>query len=182
MPAKFGSIKRCSMQRDPDALKRNLNLYVISEDKSGKLTKTNSTIKNNLKNWLDNYRMMNDTIDILDPYIINIGVTFIIRPAVNVDKFELLTRAQSALSERYSSGFFIGESVNISEMYSILSGVSGVLDVISIKLVSKKGSDYGGASIDISRNLSPDGGSLTTPSNAIVQIKYPLVDIKGIVR
>ena len=41
MPGKFGSVKRCSIQKDPDSLKRNLNLYVISEDVYGKLTRTN---------------------------------------------------------------------------------------------------------------------------------------------
>ena len=76
MPAKFGSIKRCSVQRDPDSAKRNLNMYVISEDQFGKLTATNLTIKNNLKTWLNHYRMINDTIDILDPFIINLGIEF----------------------------------------------------------------------------------------------------------
>ena len=74
MPAQFGSVKRVSVQKDPDSLKRNLNMYVVSEDSNGKLAKTNSTIKNNLKTWVDNYRMINDTVDILDPYIINIGI------------------------------------------------------------------------------------------------------------
>ena len=32
MPQKFGSIKRCSVQKDPDSQKRNLNVYVVSED------------------------------------------------------------------------------------------------------------------------------------------------------
>ncbi len=50
MPAKFGSIKRVSVQKDPDSEKRNLNMYVISEDSFGKLIKTNSTIKKKFKN------------------------------------------------------------------------------------------------------------------------------------
>ena len=47
MPSKFGSIKRCSAQRDPDSRRRNLNIYIISEDSFGNLTTSNSTIKNN---------------------------------------------------------------------------------------------------------------------------------------
>ena len=92
MPAKFGSIKRCSVQKDPDSLKRNLNMYVISEDQRGLLIKTNSTIKNNLKTWLNNYRMLNDTIDILDPYIVNLGIDFVVRPQANADKFDVLNQ------------------------------------------------------------------------------------------
>ena len=47
MPAKFGSIKRVSVQRDPNSERRNLNMYVVSEDNFGKLAKSNVTIKNN---------------------------------------------------------------------------------------------------------------------------------------
>ena len=32
MPGKFGSIKRVSAQKDNDSQKRNINMYVISED------------------------------------------------------------------------------------------------------------------------------------------------------
>lgn len=82
LPAKFGSIKRCCVQQDPDSQKRNLNLYVLSEDSFGKFTQTNATIKNNLKIWLNQHRMINDTIDILDPFIINLGIDFVIKTQV----------------------------------------------------------------------------------------------------
>ena len=45
MPAKFGSIKRVSIQRDPNSAKRNLNVYVLSEDSYGKLVKTTRKIE-----------------------------------------------------------------------------------------------------------------------------------------
>jgi hypothetical protein len=50
MPSKYGSVKRCSVQKDPDSLKRNLNMYIISEDPDKKLIKSNITIKKQLKN------------------------------------------------------------------------------------------------------------------------------------
>ena len=90
MPAKYGSIKRASVQKDADSLKRNLNMYVVSEDSQGLLTTTNGTIKKNLKTWLNNYRMINDTIDILDPYIVNVGVSFVLKGATGIDKYILL--------------------------------------------------------------------------------------------
>ena len=37
------------------------------------------TIKNNIKTWLNQYRMINDTVDILDPFIINLGLEFVIK-------------------------------------------------------------------------------------------------------
>ena len=182
MPAKFGSIKRCSVQKDPDSLKRNLNMYVISENRFGKFVKTNSTIKNNLKTWLNQYRMINDTIDILDPYIINLGIEFIVRPAVGSDKYDLLDLCVQALATKYSTQFSIGEHFYISDIYHELKNVKGVLDVVKVKLVNKTGSNYSGVQLDINNNLSPDGSYLIVPKNAVVEIKFSETDIRGKVR
>ncbi len=182
MPPKFGSIKRVSVQRDPDSQKRNLNMYVVSEDKFGKLEMTNDTIKKNLKTWLNNYRMLSDTVDILDPFILNIGIDFVIKPAPAANKFVVLDRAIKELRSKYGDMQYIGEQFSISSVYSFLKEVPGVLDVLSVTLVPKTTSQYNGSSITISDNLSPDGNYLMVPKNAIVEIKYPEVDIKGKVR
>jgi len=182
MPAKFGSIKKVSVQRDPDSNKRNLNLYAISEDNFGKLTATNSTIKNNLKIWLNNFRMLNDTIDILDPFILNIGIDFVITTTVGANKFDVLEKAMAQLKSKYAAPYNIGEQFYISEVYQELKKVTGVLDVVKVKLNSKQGGNYGAASIDINGNLSPDGSYLMVPKNAILEIKFPEVDIRGKIR
>jgi len=182
MPAKFGSIKRCSVQRDPDALKRNMNLYVISEDQQGYLTKTNSTIKNNLKTWINQYRMINDTVDILDPYIINIGINFIVKAATNADKFILLDACVQSLARKYSTSFFIGEPIYLSDIYMTLKDTTGVLDVVKANVVNKTGGNYAGTELDIEKNLSPDGDYLIVPKNAIIEIKFPQTDIIGKIR
>ena len=182
MPAQFGSIKRCSVQKDPDSQKRNLNFYVISEDSFGHLIKTNSTIKNNLKTWLNEFRMINDTVDILNPFILNFGIVFSIKVNVGADKFSTISRCVDALSAHYSEGFFIGEHFSISDIYAKLKGVRGVLDVLKVKIVSKTGTNYSGATIDIQKNISPDGNMIAIPKNAIVEIKFPQSDITGTAR
>tara|TARA_R110000824_G_scaffold144871_3_gene313013 strand:+ start:4228 stop:6024 length:1797 start_codon:yes stop_codon:yes gene_type:complete len=182
MPAKFGSIKRVSAQQDPDARRRNINLYVLSEDSFEHLTKTNSTIKNNLKVWLNNHRMVNDTIDIVDPFIINLGIEFIVRPKAAADRYTLLERCVSVLTEKFNTDFYIGEPVYISDIYEELKKVKGALDVIRVKLVNKTGQNYSGVTLDINRNLSPDGTHLVIPKNAIAEIKFPATDIQGKIR
>jgi len=179
MPAKFGSVKRVSIQKDPNSLKRNLNLYIVSEDSQGKLVKSNNTIKDNVKTWLNQYRMINDTIDILDPYILNIGIEFTIKAATGTDKFVLLDNAVNALADKYSTPYYIGEPFYISDIYSELKNVTGLLDVLTVKLVNKTGANYSFANIDINDNLSPDGSYLVVPANALVEIKYPSTDIRG---
>ena len=182
MPAKFGSIARCSVQRDPDSNKRNLNMYVTSENRFGKLTTTNSTIKENLKTWLNRFRMINDTIDILDAFIANIGIEYVIKPASGVDKFSLLNLANTALQAHFRTKFYIGEPLYISDIYKVLKDVSGVLDVSRVKIVNKSSSEYSDVELDINANLSPDGSYLITPGNVILEVKFPVTDIKGKIR
>ena len=182
MPSKFGSIKRVSAQRDPDSKKRNLNLYVISEDSFGKLTLTNSTIKKNLKTWLNQHRMINDTIDIIDPYIINYGIDFIIRPAHGADRFSTLNLAIEQLKTKYQASTYIGEPIYLSDIYDALKQVEGVLDVVKVKFTNKTGVGYSNATIDLNKNLSPNGDYLIIPKNAIAELKYPQTDIKGKIR
>ena len=182
MPAKFGSIKRVSAQRDPDSKKRNLNLYVVSEDTFGKLITTNSTIKKNLKTWLNQHRMINDTVDIVDPYIINYGIEFIIRPASGADRFATLNSAINILKEKHQTSTYIGEPIYLSDIYDTLKRVDGVLDVVKVKFINKTGTGYSNATIDMNKNLSPNGDYLIIPKNAIAELKYPEVDIKGKIR
>jgi hypothetical protein len=182
MPGKFGSVKRVSVQRDPDSLKRNLNMYLVSQDPYNKLIKTNSTIKTNVKTWVNHYRMINDTVDILDPYIVNLGIEFVVKAQIGVDKFEVLNSCVNSLKAMYTDPFFIGESIRITNIYRELNQVRGVLDVVKVKLTNKTGANYADTILDINKNLSPDGTYLAVPKNVIVEIKFPQTDIRGKVR
>jgi hypothetical protein len=182
IPAKFGSIKRCSVQKDADSQKRNLNVYVVSEDPQGKLIKTNDTIKKNLKTWLNHYRMINDTIDILDPFIINFGINFIVKPQKNVDKFKVLDQCVAALASAFSAPLFVGEQISKSQIFDTLGSVNGVSDVVKVQIINKTSTNYSSVYFDIEDNTSPDGDYIVTPTNAIMEMKFPEVDIKGKLR
>ena len=182
MPSSFGSIKRCSVQKDPDSQKRNLNVYVLSEDPQGKLTNSNSTIKENIKTWLNHYRMINDTIDILDPFIINIGINFVVKPELNSDKFRVLNDCVEALANEYSTPLFIGEGLSLSRIFNTLNNVPGVNDTVKVQITNKNNSSYSNVFFAIAENMSLDGDALVCPKNAIFEMKFPEVDIKGKLR
>lgn len=182
MPSKFGSIKRVSIQRDPDSRRRNLNAYVISEDRNGYFINSNDTIKNNLKTWINNYRMLSDTIDVLDAYIVNFGVEFIVTPKIGTDRYLLIDSCVQTLTQHFTEiKYFIGESISISDIYQKLAQVEGVLSVSSVKITNKTGtsSNYSSVQFDIEDNMSPDGASIIIPKNVVAELKFPSVDIVG---
>jgi hypothetical protein len=182
MPSKFGSIKRVKIARDMNELKRNLNLYVVSDNSFGELVNTNSTTKTNLKNWLAKNKMINDTIDILDAKIVNFGIYFTIMTDQNYSKYDVLTNALTAVKSEFSIKMDIGESVAISRIYEALRGVSGIVDVRDVFFTQKlplTNSSYSPFSFNFDENLTPDGRFLKVPKNVIMEIKFPDADIEG---
>jgi len=182
MPTKFGKIKRANVIRDKNSLKRNLNMYILSEDINGNLTSPNSVLKENLKVWLDNYRMINDTIDILDGKIINIGIRYEIIPDLDINRFDLLEQCNKAINDNFLTiKFGIGESVFISDIYKVLNDVPGVTDTKSVELYNRNGGTYSNYIYDIDANLSNDGRYLRIPSDSAAEIRIPNTDIVGVI-
>jgi len=123
--------------------------------------------------------MVNDTIDILDPYIINLKIEFSISTLPGTDKDIAMDKSLTAIKRYFSNGFFIGEHVQVSDIYSTLKEVSEVLDVTRVVIYNAPGSQYSGITFSVNKNMSPDGARLLCPKNAIFEIKYPEVDVKG---
>lgn len=180
MPAKFGAVRRCSVSRDFDSFKRNLNLYIISEDNDKKLTLANETIKNNLKTWLNRYKMINDTVDILDARIVNFGIKYMIVADYEENKFTVLNRATAALREFFlRNNYDIGEPIYITDIYKALQKVKGVVDVVDVIIMQKRGGVYSNSTYDFQSAVSNDGRSIMADENVIFEMKYRNTDIIG---
>lgn len=179
MPGKFGSVKRAKIENDKDSLKRNLNIYVVSEDINEKLIGTNVSIKNNLKNWLINYRMMSDTFDILDAVVVNIGLDYEVIVHQNFNKLETIVECNREIEEYFSIKSEIGESLYLNDIYNVLNNLESVVDVTSVKVRSLSGGEYYPLSYNIDANLSLDERVLFIPSDHIYELRFPDTDIRG---
>ena len=182
MPPKFGAVKRCAVMQDRDSFKRNLNAYLISEDSLGQLTETNTAIKNNLKVWLNQHRMVNDTLDILDAKIINLGFSFTIVTKGGFDKFKVLNRCLRTLQDRFSRHYDIAEPFSYTEVYATLNRIEGVADTTEVTLDTNTGGTYSTTSFNIDKSTTPDGRYVACPLNCVFEIKFPSIDIKGSVK
>jgi len=182
MPAKFGMIKRVAVAKDPDEFKRNVNIYVMSENSSGKLTVANTSLKNNLKNWLTQYKMISDTVDILDAEIVNFEIDYEILIDINANRFNVINNCNDRLTSKFSAKQDIGEPIKITEIYRELLKVDGVVDVTSVDVGLKSGGIYSESNYDFDSALSADGRMIEAQPNVVFELKYPNVDIKGSIR
>lgn len=182
MPAKFGMIKRVAILKDPDEFKRNVNIYVISENSSGKLTAANTTLKNNLKNWITQYKMISDTVDILDAEIVNFDISYEILTDINANRFDVISNCNERLVSKFAMKQDIGEPIKITDIYRELQKVNGVVDVTSVDVGLKSGGIYSESNYDFDAALSSDGRMIEAQPNVVFELKYPNIDIKGSVR
>ncbi len=182
MPAKFGAVKRANIINDPSSTNRILSLYLTSQDSNGFLAAANDTVKNNVKNWLNQFKALNDKIEIIDPKIINFSVDFSVVVDQRYSSDSVVFQCVEELKTYFSETFYIGEPIYITKIYDRLNRVEGVDDTRKVKIHNKAGGNYSNISLNFDKILSKDGTFIKTPKNSIMELKYPNLDIKGMAK
>jgi len=158
-----------------------INMYVLGYNSNKNLTTINKSVKQNLKTYLGEYRMLTDGVNIIDGFIINIGVDFDVVVYSNYNKREVITNCLTELQTYFNiDNWTFNKPINLSEIELILANVEGVMSVPSVKISNLCGGDG---------NYSPNRynideatkGKIVYPSldPSIFEIKYPNKDIKG---
>ncbi len=182
MPVNFGSVKRAAVYRDENDLTRNMNMFIISEDSNAKLETSSTVLKQNLKTWLNSVKMVNDSVDILDAVVLNLGIEFEVVGQKNVSTNQVFNAVREELFEQLTiTPPEIGEPFQVTEIFRILKEVPEVLDVVNIKIVNRAGANYSNFSIDMDTYMGTEGRTLHIPNHVIWELKYES-DITGTVR
>ena len=82
----------------------------------------------------------------------------------------------------FSDKLYIGEPLYVANIYKDLNKLDGVIDVQNVVFNIKNATNYASSPISLDELMSNDGTFLKTPKNAILEIKFPNLDIKGIAR
>ena len=126
--------------------------------------------------------MINDTIDIMDAKVINIGIEFTAIATLEANKYDVLSNAISLLASSYEKKYEIGEPFYLTNIYNELNGMDGIVDVSQVKIVRKEGAGYSDHFYDIDANFSDDGRYIKCPQNVIFEVKFSDTDIKGTIK
>lgn len=158
-----------------------INMYVLGYDGNKKLTQINQAVKQNLKTYLGEYRMMTDAINIIDGFVVNIGIDFEIICYPNYNKREVVTNCLTEIQNYFDiDKWTFNKPINISEIELILANVEGVMSVPSVKIYNLCGGD-GNYSTNRYNIDEATKGKIVYPSldPCIFEVKYPNKDIKG---
>jgi len=187
MPSNLGTIAKAHIQPtvigeyEAGTIPSILDMYVLSYNSNKKLRTASATLKQNLKTYLAEYRMIGDAITIKDAYIINIGIEFDIMVLPNFNNNTVLTDCIEALKNYFEiDKWNLNMPIVYKHLYILLDKVEGVQTVKNVQITNKAGTSLGYS--DFAYDM--EGATINDiiyPSidPMVFELKYPNSDIIG---
>ena len=192
MPSKFGSVAKSYIVPD-DQISQNdledtripnplaMNLYVLGFNSSKQLSPLNTAVKNNLKTYLDYYRILTDAVNIKDAFIINFGIDFEITVLPNYNSNEVLLKCIDTLQVYFNiDKWQINQPIIKSEVMNTLANTDGVQSVVGLEFKNLYDTNqrYSGNIYDFTTSTR-QGIIYPSLDPSIFELKFPKKDIKG---
>ena len=104
------------------------------------LTELVNATKVNLATYLEQFRMLTDAINIKNAFVVNISVDFKIRVTPGFNNQEILLNCLQAIKEFFNiDKWQIGQPIIKTEVFNVLTGITGVQSVQSVIFNNKSG-------------------------------------------
>ena len=188
---KYGVVSKAYITQDKAitqdtyaALENNpfaLNLFILSKNNQNKLEAPTAALKANLRTFLGEYRMLTDAINILDAFIINVGIDFDIVVRPNYNNKAVLNSCLVTLNEYFNiDNWQINQPIILANVYTLLDTIEGVQTVQNINFYNLVGeaTGYSKFAYDI-KAAAINGIIYPSLDPSIFEIKYPGSDIQG---
>lgn len=182
MPGKFGAPAKVAITESDN----KININILSYDSTGRLTQqVSNTLKQNIANYLSNYRMINDYISVNVAQVIDLEYEISVVIDSTQNQGEVITRIIDVVSQKMNPLFReMGQNVSVSEFRSDIQNVSGVMSVTDIAVFNKVGGQYSSSQTSqrysnaATRQIQLVDDTIFAEPSQIYQIRFPNKDIK----
>lgn len=193
MPPKFGQVAKAYVTKDTATFAEYLagrpgerdplatSIYLLSYNADGTFATPGTALLKNIQTYLEQYRMLTDTILLKPGYIINIQVNFdlVIRP--NYTSRDVIAGCLTILRSYFArENWQINQPIILSEIYTLLDQVAGVQTVqkVTVNNIAGTSQGYSQYVYDISA-ATLNGVIYPSLDPSIFEVKYPDTDIQG---
>lgn len=181
LPANFGRVFRAGVRANPNNPLAT-QLHIISRDADGKLVPSPDTLKMNLRQYLNPFRMISDAIDILDVAVINIGVEYQIVTTPNANRPLVIQTINKRLGkfldirERQ-----VDQPISLSDLRNLIYNNTGVIAVTGLRVRNFVGSVEGKVYSDVQHDIdSNTAKEHVFPSpGGMFELRFPSLDVVG---
>jgi len=187
LPSEFGTLAKVCTEAQklenllPGEIPSVLDLYVLSFNTDNQLISTNLATKRNLSTYLSQYRSINDSLRILDAYVINIGIDFDIVTLPNYNSNQVLNGCILALQNYFNvNNWQLKQPIYLKDINILLDQIQGVQTVNNVTISNKNSNDgnYSRFSYDI-KGATQNNIIYPSLDPSIFEVKFPNSDIKG---
>ena len=181
MPSQFGAPAKVTITEENNKIK----IKMLSYDNDGKLSETNSnTLKQNIANYLSNYRMINDYISVENANVIDLGVTVDVILDGTQNQGALVTKIIDIITQYFSPGNRqLGQNVNVSEIRRLIQQEDGIVSISDILFFNKVGGQYSSSqtsqkySDPETKQIELIADTIFAEPTQMYQIRFPNKDI-----
>jgi hypothetical protein len=182
MPGQFGAPAKVAITEEDNKIKIN----ILSYDDTGKLkSAVSNTLKNNLANYLSNYRMMNDYIYIQSADVIDLSFDIYLVLEATQNSGVIVTNVVTKISDYMSpAARLMGQNLNVSELKSLVQQETGVVSVVDFKIYNKVGGLYSSSETSqpyndlATKEIKIINETIFAEPTQIYQVRYPEKDIQ----
>jgi hypothetical protein len=186
MPSEYGAISKAFIEQpkltdNQVSTIETLNLYCLTQNAQGHFSQPSNAIKQNLRTYLSQNRIIGDNIEIRDAFIINIVVNFEIIVLPEYNNNEVLLRCINLLIDYFSRDKWqLNQPILLRDIYINLDRIRGVQTVKNVKITNKAGTTIGYSqySYDI-EGATQNQVIYPSLDPSIFEVKFPQTDIKG---
>jgi hypothetical protein len=182
MPSTFGAPAKVNVMEEDNKIKIKLASY----DEKGNLTNVVSNIlKNNIIEYLSEYRMINDYLEIESGEVVDMGIEIDVLGDRNVIETDIIKSTIEQVIEytkiekrKMGDPFFVGD------LFREIGNIGGVVSVVDIRVYGKIGGEYSTNEVvvgyvdETTKEIVQSDMTIFMKSNQIFQVRFPNKDIK----
>ena len=182
MPSTYGAPAKVNVMEEDNKVK----IKLLSYDENGNLTDlVSSTLKNNILDFLSEYKMINDFIDIASGEVVDMRLEIDLAVNKNENQTDIIQTVIQNVTQYFDYGKRkMGDPLLVGGLHNIIGNVSGVENVIEIRVYNNIGGQYSSAQVaqkykdTQTKEIQQLDNTIYMKSNQIYQIRFPNKDIK----
>ena len=179
LPDEFGRVFRAAIAPNPNNLLSSV-LYVISRNSSRKLVQCSDILKANISTYINEFRLIGDSVDILDAAVVNYRVNVKVVAELGINKQNLQISLITKIKNQANiANYQIGQPINESDFVVAILETPGVLSLSSISFENVSGvivdQEYSDYPIEMANRFV--NGNYFANENEIFECRFPNTDI-----
>ena len=182
MPSTYGAPAKVNVMEEDNKVR----IKLLSYDENGNLTDTvSNTLKNNILNYLSEFRMINDYLDIVSGEVIDMGLEVDLVIDKNTSQTDVIKTAIENIVDFFAiEKRKMGDPLFVGDLSKSIGNVSGVVNVVDVRVFGKIGGEYSSSEVsqsykdNVTKEIQQSDNTIFMKSNQIFQIRFPNKDIK----